>query len=60
MNSRALVPASRDRAIIFDAGYMASVRENDETQAAARKLGLEGLATWGARARRGFGPGESL
>jgi putative tryptophan/tyrosine transport system substrate-binding protein len=27
--------------IIFDAGYTASVRENDETQAAARKFGVE-------------------
>jgi ABC-type uncharacterized transport system substrate-binding protein len=36
-----VVPRLRRLAIIFDAGYAASVRENDETQAAARKFGVE-------------------
>jgi putative tryptophan/tyrosine transport system substrate-binding protein len=36
-----VVPRLRRLAILFDAGYAASVRENDETQATARKLGLE-------------------
>jgi putative ABC transport system substrate-binding protein len=38
---REAVPHLRRFAILFDAGYVASVREKDEAQAAARVLGLE-------------------
>ncbi|HEX3117194.1 MAG TPA: ABC transporter substrate-binding protein [Bradyrhizobium sp.] len=38
---REVVPRLRRLAIIFNAGYTASVRENDATQAAARTLGFE-------------------
>jgi putative ABC transport system substrate-binding protein len=38
---REVVPHLRRLAILFDAGYLASVREKDEAQAAARVLGLE-------------------
>jgi len=38
---RLLVPSLRRLAIIFDAGYPASVREMNNAQAAARDLGLE-------------------
>jgi len=38
---RAVVPRLRRLAIMFDAGYPASVVENDEVQVVARTLGLE-------------------
>jgi putative tryptophan/tyrosine transport system substrate-binding protein len=38
---RGLVPRLRRVAIMFDAGYLASVKESGEAQAAARTLGLE-------------------
>jgi putative ABC transport system substrate-binding protein len=38
---REVVPHLRRLAILFDAGYLASVREKDEAQATARHLGLE-------------------
>jgi putative ABC transport system substrate-binding protein len=38
---REVVPGLRRLAIMFDAGYTASVRENDETQAAARTFGFD-------------------
>jgi len=38
---RELVPRLRRLAIMFDAGYLASVKESGEAQAAARTLGLE-------------------
>jgi putative tryptophan/tyrosine transport system substrate-binding protein len=38
---REAVPGLRRLAIMFDAGYTASVRENNETQAAARTFGLD-------------------
>jgi len=38
---REVLPRLRRLAIIFDAGYRGAVLENDEVQAAARKLGLE-------------------
>jgi putative tryptophan/tyrosine transport system substrate-binding protein len=38
---REIVPGLRRLAIMFDAGYPAAVREVDETQAAARTLGLD-------------------
>ena len=38
---RELVPRLRRLAIMFDAGYLASVEESGEAQAAARTLGLE-------------------
>ena len=38
---RDVVPRLRRLAVIFNAGYIASVRENDATQAAARTLGFE-------------------
>jgi putative tryptophan/tyrosine transport system substrate-binding protein len=38
---REIVPGLRRLAIMFDGGYAAAVRENNETQAAARVLGLD-------------------
>jgi putative ABC transport system substrate-binding protein len=38
---REIVPGFRRLAIMFDGGYPAAVRENNETQAAARVLGLD-------------------
>ena len=40
---RAIVPGLRRLAIMFDGGYAAAMRENNETQAAARILGLEAV-----------------
>ncbi len=38
---REIVPGLRRLAIMFDAGYAAAMRENNETHAAARILGLD-------------------
>jgi putative ABC transport system substrate-binding protein len=38
---REIVPGLRRLAIMFDGGYVAAVRENNETQAAARIFGLD-------------------
>jgi ABC-type uncharacterized transport system substrate-binding protein len=42
---REIVPGLRRLAIMFDGGYPAAVRENNETQAAARVLGLDVVAS---------------
>jgi putative tryptophan/tyrosine transport system substrate-binding protein len=52
---REVVPGLRRLAIMFDTGYPATVRENDETQAAARMLGLD-VAPHGIRRAEDIAP----
>jgi putative tryptophan/tyrosine transport system substrate-binding protein len=52
---REVVPGVRRLAVMFDAGYPAAARENDETQAAARTLGLD-VVPRGIRRAEDIGP----
>ncbi len=52
---REAVPRLRQLAIMFDAGYAATVREMDEAQSAARTLGLE-VAPYGIRRAEDIAP----
>ena len=52
---REVVPGLRRLAIMYDAGYPAALRENDEAQAAARTLGL-GVAPHGIRRAEDIAP----
>jgi putative tryptophan/tyrosine transport system substrate-binding protein len=52
---REVVPGLRRLAIMFDTSYPATVRENDETQAAARMLGLD-VAPHGIRRAEDIAP----
>ena len=53
---REVVPGLRRLAIMYDAGYPAALRENDEAQAAARTFGL-GVASHGIRRAEDIGTG---
>ena len=52
---REVVPVLRRLAIMYDAGYSAALRENDEAQAAARTFGL-GVAPHGIRRAEDIAP----
>ena len=52
---REVVPSLRRLAIMFDAGYPAALRENDQAQAAARAFGL-GVAPHGIRRAEDIAP----
>jgi putative tryptophan/tyrosine transport system substrate-binding protein len=52
---REIVPSLRRLAIMFDAGYPAALRENDQAQAAARAVGL-GVAPHGIRRAEDIAP----
>jgi putative tryptophan/tyrosine transport system substrate-binding protein len=52
---REVVPGLRRLAIMYDAGYPAALRENDEAQAAARTFGL-GVAPHGIRRAEDIAP----
>jgi len=53
---REVVPGLRRLVIMFNAGYSASVRENEETQAAARTFGFD-VALLGIRRAEDIAPG---
>ena len=52
---REVVPGLRRLAIVYDAGYPAALRENDEAQAAARTFGLD-VAPHGIRRAEDIAP----